>query len=652
MNRKALGLFGLAFGLLLQSGPLRADALPSAIAAAPQSAQVARAAPQETASYTLSASLDTQAHVVTGQGTIRFRNLSSVALTEIWLHLYLNAFKNESSVFFRDQLGGFRGGVKPKSWGAMDVTEFALGGKDLWPQANRHTDPGGDETEASVPLPTPLAPGEEVVFSMKFRSQLPSVVERTGFADSFHMVGQWFPKIAKLEPTGEFAHFTFHHLAEFYADFGNYDVTIDVPKGYRVAATGPRLSETVSGERQVVRHVQDRVHDFAFAVWDRFETSETVVSDGSHDVRVLQYYPKGYEAMARRELKTMQFALPHFGQRYGSYPYDVISVVHPPDGDAGEAGGMEYPTLITTGGPVLAPFDNRPEVLTIHEFGHQYFFGILASNEAREPFLDEGLNSYAEAEALRVWKGEASGGAFGFLKVSLDAISAARSREAGLDEKVAKPASQFSTGGAYGRLVYARTATIVETAARVYGRALVEQGMRDYALRFRFRHPTAKDWLSVMGEHLGAAAQGNLEKAFFSRSTVDYAVLRTVSGQSGSHAGLFDNESGTREEKTSKKDAAVLTRVVVTRRGELVFPVDVRAQFEDGSEQHQGWDAQTEVATLTFASNAKLRQATMDPEHKVLLDTDVRNNTRGPKLPRLLENGYVASFLEALWPGL
>jgi hypothetical protein len=125
-----------------------------------------------------------------------------------------------------------------------------------------------------------------------------------------------------------------------------------------------------------------------------------------------------------------------------------------------------------------------------------------------------------------------------------------------------------------------------------------------------------------------------------------------VSGQMGSHAGLFDNEAGAREEKSSKKEGAVISRVVLTRRGDLVFPVDVAAQFEDGSEQRQVWDAQAEVATLSFTSESKLKRATVDPDHKVLLDTDVRNNTRGPKLPRLLENGYVASFLDALWPGL
>src|ERR1019366_9013400 len=168
--------------------------------------------------------LDPIAHTVHGEGMIRWKNTSAVPAKEMWLHLYLNAFKNERSVFMREPVGGFRGGEAVKDWGWIDVRslEWDDGEQktDLWKPVELHRDGDEDETDAKVTLPREIAPGESVMLTMVWDDKLPSVVERTGYDGSFHMVAQWFPKVARLEPDGRWAHFSFHHLAEFYADFG------------------------------------------------------------------------------------------------------------------------------------------------------------------------------------------------------------------------------------------------------------------------------------------------------------------------------------------------------------------------------------------------------------------------------------------------
>jgi hypothetical protein len=209
-----------------------------------------------------------------GNGTISLHNTSTATLASVWLHLYLNAFKNERSVFLRQAVGAFRGSSRPAQWGAIDVRAFRDGGNDLWPSARFSEGPGGDETDVEVPLVRPLAPGESRDFETDWDATLPSIVERTGFAESFHFAGQWFPKLAKLEPDGRFDHFAFHHLSEFYADFGRYDVTIVAPPGFRIGATGSRreerIEDTPEGKRQVLRYQVDDVHDFAFTYWDHY----------------------------------------------------------------------------------------------------------------------------------------------------------------------------------------------------------------------------------------------------------------------------------------------------------------------------------------------------------------------------------------------
>src|SRR5579859_6939163 len=176
--------------------------------------------------YTWRASLDPVLHTIHTEGTIGWRNASRSPIGELWVHLYLNAFKNELSTYLREQVGG-RGSKPPEDWGWIDVRRFALRQDagppvDLWPLAELHRPGDPDETDARVPLPRPVAPGQSITLEVIFDDKLPEVVERTGYHGTFHMIGQWFPKIARLEPDGAFAHFPLHHLSEFYADFGTY----------------------------------------------------------------------------------------------------------------------------------------------------------------------------------------------------------------------------------------------------------------------------------------------------------------------------------------------------------------------------------------------------------------------------------------------
>src|SRR5262249_31805530 len=180
---------------------------------------------------------------------------------------------------------------------------------------------------------------------------------------------------------GTWASFAFHHVAEFYADYGSYDVTLDVPSSYVVGATGPRVDASMENGRRIERHVIDDVHDFAWTAWDEYVVRE----EQEGHVRLHFLSPPGYESAVDREVTSVRWTLRALGARFGDYPYDDLTVVHPPDG-AEEAGGMEYPTLITTGGPWWpAHGTNEVEGVTVHELGHQWFYGLVGTNEVEWP---------------------------------------------------------------------------------------------------------------------------------------------------------------------------------------------------------------------------------------------------------------------------
>jgi hypothetical protein len=608
--------------------------------------------PARVVDYTLRASLDPALHTVHGDGTITWTNVSTVPVSQLWMHLYLNAFKNQSTVFMRAPVGGFRGSTVPKEWGTIDVRKLTWTDgatqHDLWPKAQLKRGDDEDETDAAVPLPRPLQPGESITLEMVWDDKLPAIVERTGFDGSFHMVAQWFPKLAKIEPDGTFAHFPFHHLGEFYADYGKYDVTVDVPEAFVVGATGAITEQRVENGRRFERHVQDDIHDFAWTAWDKFKTRRETI-DG---VACTILYPPGYDDHAERELATMRFALPHYGARYGRYPYPLLTLVHPP-ASAPEAGGMEYPTLITTGGGSYVPNGvDLIELVTIHEFGHQYFYGLLASHETQWPFLDEGLNSFAEAEAMEAWKGKSSFLDLFGLSIGDAEGHAERARHFAHDDRVAQPAYAFGTGTSYGALVYSRTATILETLRRVYGDKAMQRAMGAYTRRFRFQHPVPRDLIETFQREMGNEAGELLRSALFDKGWVDFKIEAMSSHAVRVSAGIFD-----RDGKRATTASATATPgkyegwVLVSRRGTLHVPVEVELLTEDGARTRVPWDGATDSIRIPYSGGSALRAAVIDPDRRVLLDENSENDFAmapghsGGGAPRTLERATYWSEL-------
>jgi hypothetical protein len=610
---------------------------------------------QNVASYTLRVRLDAVARTLQASGSIDWTNTSSRAVDELYFHLYLNAFKNERTRFLRSPFGAGRSGDRARDWGYVDVEKLvapALGDTNLWEKAATHS-PGDphDQTDVRVPLPRPIAPGETLGLNLEFSAKLPAIVERTGHSDGFFFVAQWFPKLARLEPDGTWQNFSFHAQSEFYADYGTYDVTLDVPEAMKVGATGARVSQRVAGGRRILRHRAQRVHDFAWTAWDRFvERREKI-----HGVDVSLLHPVSHEANAEATLEALRFGLPHFAERYGSYPYPVLTVVHPPE-HARNAGGMEYPTLITTGGPWWASHlgVRAVEAVTIHELGHQWFYGLLATNEYRFPFLDEGLTSYAESVALQAKYGAGSLLALPSFHISADAVRRAASAERGADAALGLPADRYPSFSALGALVYSRTATLLRTFSNVYGERAFGDVLSQYTARHRFRHPAPADFVNAVREVLGSDAARQLELALFERARVDYLVRELQSVPAREPAGVFDRSGGreTLEPSAGGKPSRWIGRVLVHRHGQLAFPVDVELVSADGSRQRRRWDGREAFISIEYDGPERLVGAVVDPDRTIVLDDDLLNNARSLEpegAPRTLERTtYYAELLFGL----
>ena len=220
--------------------------------------------------YEIDAVLDPATHTLTGRQTVRWRNTTSVPTSEIWLHLYLNAFASSESTFMRELAADAPGwiDVEDRDWGWTRITRFALGdGTDLLDGTSfERPDDGNveDHTVVRAELPRAVQPGSAETFELEFEARLPRVIARTGYADDFYFVGQWFPKLGVFEGESGWNCHQFHAAGEFFADFGSYRVRLTVPRGWVVGATGELVSRSPVGTDDVLEFHAYDVHDFAW----------------------------------------------------------------------------------------------------------------------------------------------------------------------------------------------------------------------------------------------------------------------------------------------------------------------------------------------------------------------------------------------------
>ena len=600
------------------------------------------------ASYEISCRLDPDAKTVTGSQILTWTNSTSHRADSLRFHLYLNAFRNTLSTFWREHRGKRGQYVIPDSWGSIELTELSLSsdGTDLLPSLRYIAPDDGnadDRTVADVPLPRPVEPGQSVSVTTRFVSRLPRVSVRTGYKGDFFLVAQWFPKIGVFEEGGWNCH-QFHSNSEFFADFGDYDVTIEAPGRYKgkIGATGALVSERETSDGRVfVRFRQESVHDFAWAADPDFRVATDIFREpGIGDAEIRLMLQPEHLGQAERHFRAVKAALSGYGRVLGPYPYPTLTVVDPPWGARG-AGGMEYPTFITAGTRLIAPASlQEPEGVTVHETGHQYFYGLLASNEFEEPWLDEGFNTYMTDRVLKSVYGDAHSylEVFGVraplgIDVRLPLDVNRRYFAHASDAPLGLPSWKYGGREAYGALVYSKTALALSTIERLVGTPVMDHALRIYADRWRFRHPKTDDFIAALSEATGRDQRWLFERTFFSSGTIDYAVAEATSAPSRAPRGLFEEDS-----RLAASPPAALarpkgwdSRVLVVRKGEVALPVEIQLRFDGGRVYRSLWDGEARWKSFRVERGPRLLEASVDPEEKILLDSNRTNNGRRPE---------------------
>jgi hypothetical protein len=627
--------------------------------------------------YTIDAKLDTDQKTLDATETLTYKNLTGQPLNTFPFHLYLNAFRPEST-FTRETHfnGGIRDNERDNTYpdekrGSITISHIdADNFGDLTPTLHfiaPDDNNADDHTVAEITLPHPLAPNDSITFHITFHDKFPLSVARNGYKRDFIMGGQWFPKPGVFWHGAWNCH-QYHATTEFFSDFGTFIVHLTLPRRFIVGASGVPTGETTdSNGNKTVGFYGEDIGDFAFAASPNFTVTDGIFLSSLGPVQIHVLALRAHPRAGPRYLSIIQKTMQQFDRRYGPYPYKIVTVIDPEPGS--EIGGMEYPTLFTGDTSWFEP-THITEITAMHEFGHQYWYGMVATNEFQDAWLDEGINSYTEVKVLDAILGRNTS------VLDRPYVNAGDYESQRLEylfvpdyDPVTRWAFKFRDSMSYGGVTYGKTATLLQTLEGFVGTDTMDEAMRTWFMRFRFTHPTTEDFLRTIEEVAikNGKATGtpislpqpssinpdvNPAYAEYSQQYWSGITSTTPSAPVFTNSTLrpFFNQAvyGTQildyavdsidsnpvqwwlPEPTDEKERKNLqyrTTVVLHRKGDFIFPVTVEIIFEDGTRQREHWDGVDRWIRYDYTRNTKIRSAEIDPDHTVLLDKNLFNNS-------------------------
>jgi hypothetical protein len=598
---------------------------------------------QQRADYEIEVELDPQNHLLRARMEMFYENRSPDTLFYIYMHLWPNAYRNNRTAFARQKAasGSWDFYAAPDSLrGGIDSLDFRTAGKALrWSLLPDTID------VAIVWLDKPLLPGARVSITTPFRVQIPGNFSRLGRDRGQYQLCQWYPKPAVYDRDG-WHPMPYLDLGEFYSEFGNFDVQITVPAHFRVAGSGelqtaseqawldslstacwaldsfPRIQNNTdqagAQRRKTVQYRLENAHDFAWFCGPDYYVRQSKVRlpHSGRTVKTAVFFTRSSK-LWKDAAAYVDSSVYYYSLWVGDYPWSTCTAV---DGALSAGGGMEYPTITVIAGVNSARI---LELVIAHEVGHNWFYGILASNERDHPFMDEGFNSYYESRYMRQRfaydanpLGLGSGKLverLGLSNVDGDQLTWLLSCRRGREAPLWSSASTDYDSETYGTLVYKKTALELNYLDAYVGRERFDQMMQAYYEEWKFRHPSPSDMKTALQSALQRAGGGRATEWWFTERLqgqrgVDYRLGRVVARK---------EQNG--NESPENGPATFRYRVRVKGMGSKT-PFLLAALDERGEVMRQEWyEPISGRQTFDISLNERASSFTLDPNLRMPL---------------------------------
>jgi hypothetical protein len=560
--------------------------------------------------YTISAKLDPTEKKVIAKERIQWKNKGNVPVKELRMYMYMNSFKNMNSTFLKGSNGNIFGSDitdrKANEWGYINISNVMQGGKKLSTEYIQPDDGNiDDQSVIKIKLDQPIMPGESADITMDFVSKLPKFIARSGYSrDDFYAFLHWFPQLGVYEKNKEnqwdWNCHQFFRQTEFFADFSTFNVTLDLPGSIKLAHTGCLNSIEEKGSNKIWHITAHDVIDFAWVAYPRFMT----YSDNWKGVDIKIMYPPEHQASVYGYITGLKNSLEFFEKRIGKYPYPSITLMDPPMHGLG-SGFMEYPMMITSASFHWIPNGIRTvESLGIHEFSHQYFMGIVASNEKEEAWLDEGFVTFFEDEIMDHFYGKKTsifdiwGFRSGNHEQSRLEYTNLRDANPGIIARPGWDQKQESRKG----IIYSKTSLILQTLKAMVGEDKFYLALKKYYETYQYTHPKEKDFIGIMKASLGDTLSNGMSldnyfhQALHTEDICDYYI---------------DTSGG---------------KYMVRNLGKFYFPIDIAVKYQDGSISTLSYNTIDHIQ-LDIDQSKKIFSINIDPSRKIKFDKNYNNNS-------------------------
>src|SRR5579862_1379996 len=513
---------------------------------------------QQQVNYTIDVSLNDIEHTLDGFEKIRYLNNSPDTLGFIWFHVWPNAYKNDRTAFSEQLLQNGKTTFyfsDKEDHGYINHLDFRVNGAE----AKMEDHPLFIDV-IKIILPEPLAPGNDIEITTPFHEKLPFNFSRGGHVGQSYQITQWYPKPAVYDSKG-WHEMPYLDQGEFFSEFGGFEVKITLPKNYVVAATGELQNEDekkwlltrterpagkapgtkqnkpaggtkvkITGnkmqhpetsmqnavpesdkETKTLVYRQNLVHDFAWFADKRFLVDHDTMSlPSGSTIDCYAFYLHRRNSPWKKSISFIKDAIAFHSNLIGEYPYHVVSAV---ETKMGIDGGMEYPTITSISG---ADQERELDVIIAHELGHNWFYGMLASNERRYPWMDEGMNTYYD-NRYAAWKYPDRPGS-----MIIDARGIQNKIPANVEELLVntiekeKTDQPISTSSAdftffnYNLIAYTKTGLWMKKLETDLGRSLFDSCMQAYFRQWQYKHPYPEDFKNTIEK----ASNKNMDAAF------------------------------------------------------------------------------------------------------------------------------------------
>ncbi len=554
---------------------------------------------------------------------ITWINRTEYSTKEIQFHLYPNAYKNTKTEFAKAYNLS-----DPETRTFVDIIKFYI---DEKPSALEYIQPdvenSFDSTVARVNLSRTIEPGDSVKIYFEYYLKIPRSIKRMGHAAgrNFFFVSQWFPKVGVFE-NGKWVCNQYHPYLNFYSDFGNYYAKIKIPGNYVLASTGVVKNKGDYNGINTYEVVQNGVHDFVWLATDEILHREEIYKrkDGSQ-ILINAYIQPEREKYFNRYFTAVKNCLEFFENNIGIYPYQNISIVDVPRTSA--SGGMEYPTVFTVSAELFSPQKTgQPEYLITHEFAHQYFHGLIASNEVSEAWLDEGFASYISTKIMyEYYPGIVEHFKFvtyipiyglNFLsyneipiiysmtniKLPQGARSLSNYYRSLTIGTIADTSYKLPTRLSYVVNSYGKPELMLHTLERYVGYEKMMMILNEYYDSFKYKHPKGNDFIEIVQKNCNEDMEWFFNEFYRSAKIFDYAI--------------------TSLNKTSENEY----EVTAERLGDGFFKNEIFL-YTDKDTLKQKWDSNERWKVFRFRTQNEVIAAEVDPERKNLLDINIANNS-------------------------